>query len=261
MTASSQISGPTGVTAFCSARMKAKYTFSASGYFVSDHDTSQVLKYKKSDSVKKNTAVTVTVIYYLDNTKVLSPSKTFNFKVTARDKCYKPTFTIPVQASQKTVYEGRDQSLTFDKWTVSPSTCAFVYTTVTTSSGGFGTAHANFVFNGASATRTISFVKAKTFTKEQKKLYTIPIKVSYPTSSGTDAGKTFNYKFTVATDPCELASATHTSVASGKASQIMWMELDEASKNTWSKDFTIAGSFKTSNNACTWTYSTVWKTG
>jgi hypothetical protein len=176
MNATAQISQGGGSTkAFCLKRVTSAYTFSTghSSYFTT---TNNILKFTKSSSVADKTTITVTVTYNLDG-KAFTSAKTFNFKVKTQKTCTKPTFTVPAaQSSTPTVYSGRDQTLTFPLWTVSPSVCPHAYIIDTTSNGGFGDAHAKFTVDGTYNKRTIKFTKSQTWTKTQQKTYTNPIK-------------------------------------------------------------------------------------
>jgi len=212
MTASSQIAqGGGSNTAFCLKRVTAAYTFNPSGdasLFKNDYDSTGVLIFTKSTSVADAKSITVTVTYKLD-TVAMNPTKSMNFKVTTKNVCTTPTFTIPAaQSTVPSMYEGRDSSVTFPAWTLSPTFCAHAFYIDATSNGGFGDASANFDFDGASDKRTIKFTKDKTWTSGQKKEYTIAIKAKHPTTSGTDSGKSYDFKFKIEADPCKANTPT-----------------------------------------------------
>lgn len=116
VTAKNQISQSGASTAFCLKRVGQKYTFDPVGnskWFNKDHDSTGILSHI-SGSPTKDTKTTVTITYHLDTNTAMQPAKSLSFIVYARDACYFSTFTTAVkQVNIPTMYEGRDQSVTF----------------------------------------------------------------------------------------------------------------------------------------------------
>lgn len=136
--------------------------------------------------------------------------KTFNFKITTKEVCKTPTFTVPAAQSTKAyLYVGRTMSVAWPAWTPSPSFCPHIYVVDATTNGGLGTSYDKFTVDVTSSKRTIAIKAATSFASGDKKEYTIPITAKYPNAEGTlVAGKSYSFKFTLADDPCIASTPT-----------------------------------------------------
>lgn len=218
MTASSQIAQGGGAgTAFCLNRITAGYTFGTVGddaLFKNDYDTTGVLIFTQNYAVADAKEITVTVTYKLD-TVAINPAVSFNFKVTTKAVCGSPTFTVPAaQSTTASLYIGRTMSVTWDAWTVSPSFCKFVY--VVDTSAAFSSSASKFTVDVAA--RTVSIASSTTFTNDETKEWTVAVTAKHPDNSGTAvAGKSYDFKVTIAADPCELSTPTQVVVTANEA--------------------------------------------